>query len=413
MSAYSPTFLEHSLAHMLTTGTAMDDKLVDYNKGVSAVIEVRDQMEIVWSKVNQMFYNASQYIKFISTLMMLICGFTFVVVFGSLITFCFRMNEKCKFMGIVTKLCIALLGLYSFIIAAVLLVMVVINFSFSGLCEFAYTSSVKPDLFVDVSSTVPTALTGMFAKECFSTGRNMTDYITLDAGVKGNWESINTFIGGYSEYDNFLTQLNPDMNLNTIASTSDFWKLYKTGVIYNFDNVASELELLNTDVKSCTEAWVLNSQNCTSVTTQLKCSSISTTSTFDKNRTCLTAELKETSLSRFDNLKNYLQGQNIMMADLILKLNEMAGTTPRKEYDNMRKKFDEFKTSFKSVRTSLDKTFTPMSNFKRGFYELTDCKVLKREMLIANAGVCYTFRPKAYDLFFYLMLCKNWNFKFD
>lgn len=365
-------------------------------------------MEIVWSKINSFFYSTSGYLRYIPTFFMILTGFTLISVFGSLLTFCFRSSNRCNFIGVITKVCIAVLGLLSFVVAALVIVMVVVNFSFAGLCEFSYNSSVKAELFVDVSDTVPTALKGMFAQECFNDGKNMTDYIALDANVKTNWDSINIFIGGFSEYDNFLTGLDPDKNVNTIAKTAAFWELYKTGVIYNFENVGSELSLLNTDVNPCSEAWVLNSQNCTSVTTQLNCRSISTTDKFDKDRDCL--EKKQDSLDRFDNLKNYLQGQNIMMADLILKLNEMAGTTPRKEYDTMRGKFDSFKTTFKEVRTSMDKTFTPMSNFKRGYYELTNCKIMKREMLIANAGVCYGFRPKAYDLFFYLMLCKDINF---
>ena len=69
---------------------------------------------------------------------------------------------------------------------------------------------------------------------------------------------------------------------------------------------------------------MLNSQNCTSVQTGFLCRAISTTDTFNKLRDCVTD--KEDTQDSFDKMKNYMQGQNIMMEKMIMDLNSSTNT---------------------------------------------------------------------------------------
>ena len=173
-------------------------------------------------------------------------------------------------------------------------------------------------------------------------------------------------------------------------------------MIVNLFNYSATLTNLNEKVTGCNEQWVLNSQNCTSIKTGYQCQSVSTTENFGKDRSCVTD--KEASQESFDILKNYLQGQSIMMEKMILELRGAAETTPKSTYTSMRSKFDKIKTSFDTIVAALFKTFLGMSNYKKGFNDITNCRILNREMKLFSAGICFKFRPYANTFFLYLAL---------
>lgn len=94
------------------------------------------------------------------------------------------------------------------------------------------------------------------------------------------------------------------------------------------------------------------------------------------------------------------------MEKMILQLRGAAETTPKSTYMVMRTKFDDIKTSFDTIIAALFKTFLGMSNYKTGFNNITNCRILSREMKLFSAGVCYKFRPYATNFFAFLALSK-------
>lgn len=70
----------------------------------------------------------------------------------------------------------------------------------------------------------------------------------------------------------------------------------------------------------------------------------------------------------------------------------------------MNNKFDALTPEITPVITSLKNTYQSMSNYRAGYYNITNCMIIRREMLMFSAGVCFGFRPTSQNVFFYLML---------
>lgn len=68
----------------------------------------------------------------------------------------------------------------------------------------------------------------------------------------------------------------------------------------------------------------------------------------------------------------------------------------------MRQTLIDISPDFKNIRFYFDKTFGLTNGFNSGWEELTNCKILKRSMLIYNAGICYDFFPLSYHFYIYL-----------
>ena len=245
---------------------------------------------------------------------MLILALSVIVTFGTQFISCFRMQNKCHGIACLTKGTVAIMGVISIGLCGVLLLFVLVNFSVGGVCDFAYQGTIESGDIGDVASTVPTSVSTFMSLDCMKPngeGKKPEEYINLgDDTMKSKFTLVGEFLHGYSTYNNFLKNKENNDSDTSISITEKKWDLYKTGVIYNFDNVEGTLGTLNSNVGSCTEEWVLNSQNCTSVQTGNLCRSVSTTDAFDKERDCI--QSKQDAQDSFDKMKNYLQGQGII-----------------------------------------------------------------------------------------------------
>lgn len=78
----------------------------------------------------------------------------------------------------------------------------------------------------------------------------------------------------------------------------------------------------------------------------------------------------------------------------------------------MRHQMKDIQGDFKNIRFTMDKTFSPMTGFKRGWEELSNCKIMRRQFLLYNGGVCYGFYPISYRFFLFLFSGRrraNWS----
>ena len=315
----------------LTQGSTLSDTITGFDQGVASIVTIKNDITKVFSDLTFYFYSSTQFARFLSIAFVLILCFTVVVTFGTMFVACFRVQNKCHAVACLTKTFVAVLGIFVIGLTAVLLVFVLLNFSVGGLCDFAYQGTLADGDIGDVASTVPTSVVTLMSTDCMKEGgegKKPEEYMSLpDPSLVTKFSNIGEFLHGFSTYNNFLkTREENDSSASAIKVTEGVWDLYKTGIIYNFENVEGTLTKLNTNVSTCQEQWVLNSQNCTSIQTGNLCRSVSTTDIFEKNRECIAS--KQEAQDSFDQMKNYLQGQGILMNKMILDLTGGQETSP-------------------------------------------------------------------------------------
>ena len=315
----------------LTQGSTLSNTINGFDEGIASIIGIKNDITKVFSNLTFYFYTSTGFFRFFPIAFILILAFTTVIAFGTQFVSCFRAQNKCHAMSCLTKCSVTILGLLAMGLTAILLLFVLINFSIGGLCDFAYQGTLENGDIGDVASTIPTSLVTLLSTECLKQGgegKKPEEYISFaDSSMVGKLEIIGQFLNGYSTYNNFLkTKEEQESFENAIRTTEKQWDLYKTGIIYNYENVEGTLTKLNTNVSSCQEQWVLNSQNCTSIQTGNLCRSVSTTDLFEKNRECIAS--KQEAQDSFDQMKNYLQGQGILMNKMILDLTGGQETSP-------------------------------------------------------------------------------------
>ena len=314
----------------LSQGSTLADTTNGFETGISNIVTMKNDITQVFSDMTKYFYLTTNYFQYLSIMFILILALTVIVAFGTQLVICFRVQNKCHATACLTKTFVAILGLLTFALTVVLLVFVLLNFAMGGVCDFAYQGTLKAGDIGDVATTVPSSLATLMSTDCMKeggVGKIPEEYIPLaDQTMKDKFSIVGQFMHGFSTYNNFLKTKENNDSENAIKQTEKEWDLYKTGIWYNFDNVEGTLGTLNTNVSGCSEQWVLNSQNCTSVQTGNLCRSVSTTDVFDKARDCITS--KQDAQDSFDKMKNYLQGQGIMMNKMILDLTGGQETSP-------------------------------------------------------------------------------------
>lgn len=384
--------------------------MTGFDGGVANIVTIKNDITQVFSDLTMYFYETTNFFQYFSIIFLLITALTTVVTFGTQLVICFRAQNKCHAVSCLTRSSVAVIGLSAVGVTGILLVFVLLNFSVGGLCDFAYEGTFSGGSISGIAETVPTSTQTLMSEACMKKtdddsveqGKKPEEYIAMDAATAANFKMIGEFLHGQSTFSNFLKTKDQDDANTAIAQTEKEWDLYKTGILFNFDNVEGTLSNLNTKVNACQEEWVLNSQNCTSVQTGNLCRSVSTTDTFDKNRDCISS--KQEAQDSFDKMKNYLQGQAIMMNKMILDLSGGQETSPRQNFLALQNNFSSVEPDFDPIVASLSQTFKSMSNYQGGYYNMTNCLVIRREMLMFSAGVCFSFRPNSQNVFFYLML---------
>jgi hypothetical protein len=303
--------------------------MTNFSDGISGVVTIKEDITKVFSSLIFFFYTTTNMFQYFSIIFILIVAVSVVVTFGTQLVICFRAQNKCHVFSCLTRSSVAVMGLAGIGITAILMVLVLLNFSVGGLCDFAYQGTIDSGDIQDVASYVPTSTATLMSTDCMRAGegKKPEEYIAMDPTIATNFGSVGVYLHGLSTFGNFLKTKEDDDSNTAISKTEKVWDLYKTGILFNFDNVEGTLSNLNTKVSGCSEEWVLNSQNCTSVQTGNLCRSVSTTDTFDKNRECISS--KQDAQDSFDKMKNYLQGQAIMMNNMILQLTGGQETSPK------------------------------------------------------------------------------------
>ena len=191
--------------------------------------------------------------QYISIVLILVAGLSFLVVFGTQLVICFRAQNQCHGIGTITKLCIFIFGLISLFFAGLVILFAVVNFSVGGMCDFAYKGTLKDGSVGTVAETVPVSLKTLLSVDCMkqdTVGVSIDNYLALpEPDLKTQLTNIGTFLNGFSYFRNFLKGLDQDASKNSITRTSDYWDLYRTGIIYNFNNIEGKFWITGTRLR--------------------------------------------------------------------------------------------------------------------------------------------------------------------
>ena len=221
---------------------------MDFTTGTNAIIAVKNEVEETFSKVSYYFFTVSTLFKSLSIMLILLAGLSIVTVFGTQVTSCFRRRNKCHSLSCCSRVFITILGAYSLLLAIVILIFVILNFSVAGLCEFSYQGIIKEGSITDAQGSIPTLLKNFLNDECIKEvdltadpikkPKQLQEYIDFgNPTVEENYKTIGVFLDGFSNFSNFLKNQNSEENVNSISKTEEMWTLYKTGILYNFVNV--------------------------------------------------------------------------------------------------------------------------------------------------------------------------------
>ena len=153
------------------------------------------------------------------------------------------MKNKLHWTSCPTHLCNCIFGFITFLLTCCALLFVVINYSLESLCEFSTKVFIDSSVVLEVQPYFQTKYKGFVSPSCMSNSPvQIVDYIYLnDDAQKDNLKEIDTFLDGFSYYDNFLKITPSDKNINTIKTTVNNWDPYRIGVKDNFDNVQSKI----------------------------------------------------------------------------------------------------------------------------------------------------------------------------
>lgn len=164
-----------------------------------------------------------------------------VIVVITQVCFVMRGKDKCHGTSCITRFFMFFFAFCAFILSAILLALIAVNFTMGSICDFTFESVVDPSISENLKEKLPIEIRGFFSEQCIgTTGMQISDYVLITNSIlRENLRTMDTFLEGISYYDNFLKNLAPDKNNNSIHLVAEEWAKYKTGLKDNFENVKS------------------------------------------------------------------------------------------------------------------------------------------------------------------------------
>lgn len=164
-----------------------------------------------------------------------------VIVIITQVCFVMRGKDKCHGTSCITRFFMFFFAFCAFILSAILLALIAVNFTMGSICDFTFESVVDPSISENLKEKLPIEIRGFFSEQCIgTTGMQISDYVLITNSIlRENLRTMDTFLEGISYYDNFLKNLAPDKNNNSIHLVAEEWAKYKTGLKDNFENVKS------------------------------------------------------------------------------------------------------------------------------------------------------------------------------
>lgn len=205
-----------------------------------------DSMRVAENEVKKYFSSLVDYLNmstnYFSQLMWVCIGFAsvvLVVVTFTQVCFLMRRRDKCHGTRCLTRFFMFFFAFFAFLLGAVLLSLIAVNFTMTSICDFTFESLVDPKVSENLKDKIPYQIRGFFSEQCIGTeGFQIGEYVLISNSIlRENLASIDTFLDGISYYDNFLKNLAPDKNNNSIQVLANEWDLYKEGLKDNYDNV--------------------------------------------------------------------------------------------------------------------------------------------------------------------------------
>ena len=140
---------------------------------------------------------------------------------------------------------------------------------------------------------------------------------------------------------------------------------------------------------------VFNSVNCTS---GLSCQVIPTLNTYTAPGCADAAKVN----GIFPNLKLYYTENESLKTNMIDELSGAGTNTPETKFFDVRTKFKSAFNEFDVIKTRLVKTLQHANTFVKGFKEITNCRMVRKELLAWEAAICFGFNNNLFYFFLFL-----------
>ena len=361
-----------------------------------------------------------------------LCVFLFLLyIFFMIVLYNQIYKNKCFKFSKFLRFFLVFVSFFVFIIALSNIAFMLVSLIISSYCDFSKEILSENDFgkFFGDFNIIMGEQEIQFFNECLPE-KSEGDLVKI-LGISG-FETVQELIDGFSGFQNFQENLEkiPDFSVS-IEETSNFWAFVRDGIFPSHVNVYSELIKFNNLIKCDSQFFFLNDKNCTisqidennensenleyfknlinystlpkiENSENLKnCQGINSSQNWTPP-SCSSSE----SLKIHQNLQNSFQ-YNFEEIQKMINFLKIDNENPDFKYQILKQKLKNCENYFIDIKLNLEKTLNSISNFKSGFSKISNCKILRKEILDFEIGFCFEVR---FRFFFVFVIMNLLNF---
>ena len=263
--------------------------------------------------------------------------------------------------------------------------------SFSGFCEYAAKMNRgEIDILDHVEANDSIRLLTL---TCFlNTSQGQVFEAILQDDIPINiFNHYRYIINGVKDFELYEEKNKKNYNSFFIDKQIKQWEKVQNGFEQDHKNINKTLEELNNLIECSDQKFEISKVKCFS---QENCLSILDTENF-KSPKC--SSNKNLVNKHFKNLKNYSEETNKLITDLKTEI----GTDSEVEklngkFKNLKSNLLSEKKNVKKIKKNLKKTFSYIDNYKSNFNVISDCRILRKELLRLEHAACFEFKHYLY-----------------
>lgn len=296
------------------------------------------------------------------------------------------------------KIIIAIIGLFSFLLGIIAVVMLIGTIGFGSICQatanILTTNDIRSELKqyqLDISPFVENVLV-----KCLPLNSNgdLTDVLTNGTNV---YAQATYLLDGVTLYGDVQTYVVNQTNFSpAINATTTLWEKYRVSILADHENIKPVLEQLN-DLVVCGDYYFsLNEANCTDA----NCQGIYNFTNF-KPPSCSEDQTQAAAL--YQRIKDFTSQEDQLLTQMKKDLNGPSSTAPLTLQTNLKTKLKELNPILTDLSSRLRNTTQFSRSFQEGFAKNMNCTVLRKALNDIESTLCFSFNQNLY--YFVSLLC--------
>ena len=170
---------------------------------------------------------------------------------------------------------------------------------------------------------------------------------------------------------------------------------YRTSFWSDQPNALLTLSDLNTQARCGGVTFALNSQNCTGI----RCTGVFQTTSVPALPACSA----ETTTPLYKSLVEFISQENALLGRMLLSLESDNPSSLNAQQAQLRLTFRSFDSDYSPVLAQLGGYLSIIPNVTGGIFDLTNCTVLRAELMNFEASTCFKFNNSIF--YFSSILC--------